>query len=328
MMAARSETQDKPHISVMLNEVLATLKPAAGETYADGTFGAGGYSKAIMDAADCCVIGIDRDKSALWLGEDLKKIYKDRLILKHGRFSEVADLVADAGYPQIDGFVLDLGVSSMQLDQAERGFSFRFDGPLDMRMNQEDGEESAADIVNTWDETDLANIIWKYGEERHSRRIARRIVESRKEKPITRTGELADIVRASVPRSHGDKIDPSTRTFQALRIVVNAEMDELENALHAAAAVLKPGGRLVVVSFHSLEDRIVKSFMHEQAGLTARSSRHLPDLPSRNDSAPAFTLPSRKAIFPTDEESAINPRARSARLRVAVRTDAPMEERS
>ncbi len=328
MMAARTEAQDKPHISVMLNEVLATLKPAAGEVYADGTFGAGGYSKAILDTADCRVIGIDRDKSALWLGEDLKTIYKDRLILKHGRFSDVADLVADAGYPQIDGFVLDLGVSSMQLDQAERGFSFRFDGPLDMRMNQDGGEESAADIVNTWDETDLANIIWKYGDERHSRRIARRIVESRKEKPITRTGELADIVRASVPRSHGDKIDPSTRTFQALRIVVNTEMDELENALHAAAAVLKPGGRLVVVSFHSLEDRIVKSFMHEQAGLTARSSRHLPDLPSRNDSAPAFTLPSRKAIFPTDQESSINPRARSARLRVAVRTDAPMEDKA
>lgn len=328
MMAARTEAQDKPHISVMLNEVLATLKPAAGEVYADGTFGAGGYSKAILDTADCRVIGIDRDKSALWLGEDLKTIYKDRLILKHGRFSDVADLVADAGFPRIDGFVLDLGVSSMQLDQAERGFSFRFDGPLDMRMNQDGGEESAADIVNTWDETDLANIIWKYGDERHSRRIARRIVETRKEKPITRTGELADIVRASVPRSHGDKIDPSTRTFQALRIVVNAEMDELETALHAAAAVLKPGGRLVVVSFHSLEDRIVKTFMHEQAGLTARSSRHLPDLPSRNDSAPAFTIPSRKAIFPTDEESSTNPRARSARLRVAVRTDAPMEDKA
>ena len=321
MMVARIEAQGRPHISVMLDEVLATLKPADGEIYADGTFGAGGYSKAILDSADCTVIGIDRDKSALWLGEDLKKVYKDRLILKHGRFSEVAELAADAGHPLLDGFVLDLGVSSMQIDQAERGFSFRFDGPLDMRMNQEGDEPSAADIVNTWDEENIANIIWKYGEERHSRRIARRIVETRKEKKITRTGELADIVRASVPRSHGDKIDPSTRTFQALRIVVNAEMEELENALAASLTVLKPGGRLVVVSFHSLEDRIVKNFMQEHAGMTARSSRHMPELPVQGDfSGAAFTLPSRKATFPTDHESETNPRARSARLRVAVRT--------
>jgi 16S rRNA (cytosine1402-N4)-methyltransferase len=321
MMAVRKETAEKPHISVMLNEVLATLKPAAGEVYADGTFGAGGYSRAILDTADCKVIGIDRDKSALWLGEDLKKVYGDRLILKHGRFSEVADLATDAGYPQLDGFVLDLGVSSMQIDQAERGFSFRFDGPLDMRMNQDGDEPSAADIINKWSEEDIAHIIWKYGDERHSRRIARRIVEARKENPITRTSELANIVRASVPRSHGDKIDPSTRTFQALRIVVNAEMEELENALTASLSVLKPGGRLVVVSFHSLEDRIVKNFMQEQAGMLARSSRHMPDHPSRDDSVPAFTLPSRKAIFPTDQEAETNPRARSARLRVAVRTE-------
>lgn len=321
MMALTTSTGEKPHISVMLNEVLAALNPADGEVYVDGTFGAGGYSKAVLDRADCTVIGIDRDKSALWLGEDLKKIYKDRLILKHGRFSDIARLAADAGYPMVDGFMLDLGVSSMQIDQAERGFSFRFDGPLDMRMNQDDEEESAADIVNTWNETDLADIIWRYGEERHSRRIARRIVETRKEKQITRTGELADIVRASVPRSHGDKIDPSTRTFQALRIVVNSEMEELESALAASLTVLKPGGRLVVVSFHSLEDRIVKNFMQEHAGMTARASRHMPDLPVQGDSSgTAFTLPSRKAIFPTDHESKINPRARSARLRVAVRT--------
>lgn len=321
MMAARIEPQEKPHIPVMLDEVLATLKPADGEIHADGTFGAGGYSKAILEAADCKVIGIDRDKTALWLGEDLKKKYNGRLILKHGRFSDVAALAADAGYPQLDGFVLDLGVSSMQIDQAERGFSFRFDGPLDMRMNQDGDEPSAADIVNTWEETALADMIWKYGEERHSRRVAHRIVEKRQEKPITRTGELADIIRGAIPRSGGDKIDPSTRTFQALRIFVNSEMEELENALKAATSVLKPGGRLVVVSFHSLEDRIVKNFMHEQAGMTARSSRHLPDHPSGDDSVPAFTLPSRKAIFPTDHEAAINPRARSARLRVAVRTE-------
>ncbi|QQG37476.1 MAG: 16S rRNA (cytosine(1402)-N(4))-methyltransferase RsmH [Micavibrio aeruginosavorus] len=320
-MTLRAKTDETPHISVMLDEVLAALKPAKGEVYADGTFGAGGYSKAVLDSADCAVIGIDRDKSALWLGEDLKKIYEDRLILKHGRFSEIARLAAESGYPRIDGFMLDLGVSSMQIDQAERGFSFRFDGPLDMRMNQEGDEPSAADIVNTWDEEDLAHIIWKYGEERHSRRIARCIVEARKENPITRTGRLADIVRAAVPRSFADKIDPATRTFQALRIVVNAEMEELEQALAAAVSVLKPGGRLVVVSFHSLEDRIVKNFMQEQAGMTARSSRHLPDIPQQGDSSgAAFTLPSRKAVFPTDHELETNPRARSARLRVAVRT--------
>ena len=321
MMAAGAENTGRPHVSVMLDEVLATLRPAAGEVYADGTFGAGGYSKAILEAADCKVIGIDRDKSALWLGEDLRKKYNDRLILKHGRFSEVAELVADAGYPQLEGFVLDLGVSSMQIDQAERGFSFRFDGPLDMRMNQDGDEPSAADIVNTWEEGALADLIWKYGEERHSRRVAHRIVEKRLEKRIERTSEFADIVRGAIPRTFGDKIDPATRTFQALRIFVNAEMEELENALKAATLVLKPGGRLVVVSFHSLEDRIVKNFMHEQAGMTARASRHLPDHPSRDDSVPAFTLPSRKAIFPTDQESAVNPRARSARLRVAVRTE-------
>ncbi len=320
MMAVHVESPDKPHISVMLDEVLATLKPADGEVYADGTFGAGGYSRAILDTAHCTVIGIDRDKSALWLGEDLKKVYKDRLILKHGRFSAVAELAADAGHPQLDGFVLDLGVSSMQIDQAARGFSFRFDGPLDMRMNQDGDEPSAADIVNTWEEEDIAHIIWKYGEERHSRRIARRIVEARKENKITRTGQLADIVRASVPRSHNDKIDPSTRTFQALRIVVNAEMEELENALAASLTVLKPGGRLVVVSFHSLEDRIVKTFMQEHAGMTARASRHMPDILPQDNSGAAFTLPSRKAIFPTDQEASINPRARSAKLRVAIRT--------
>lgn len=320
MMAARMESPDKPHVSVMLNEVLANLKPADGEVYADGTFGAGGYARAILDSARCTVIGIDRDKSALWLGEDLKKLYNDRLLLKHGRFSEVAALAAEAGYPQLDGFVLDLGVSSMQLDRAERGFSFRFDGALDMRMNQESDEPSAADIVNAWDEEDIAHIIWKYGEERHSRRIAHRIVAARAEKKITRTGELADIVRAALPRSHSDKIDPATRTFQALRIVVNAEMEELENALAASLAVLKPGGRLVVVSFHSLEDRIVKNFMQEQAGMTARSSRHMPDIPVRGESSgAAFTLPSRKAILPTDQEISVNPRARSAKLRVAVK---------
>lgn len=320
MMALRTEAQDKPHISVMLDEVLVALKPAAGEVYADGTFGAGGYSRAILDTANCQVIGIDRDKSALWMGEDLKKIYGSRLHLQHGCFSDVQNLAQSAGFEKIDGFVLDLGVSSMQIDQAERGFSFRFDGPLDMRMNQDGGEISAADIVNQWEEKDIADIIWRYGEERHSRRVARLIVEARKENPITRTGALADIVRAAIPRTHGDKIDPATRTFQALRIVVNREMEELEEALQASLSVLKPGGRLVVVTFHSLEDRIVKNFMQEHAGYAARSSRHMPDVSLQNSPAIAFTLPSRKAIHPTNHEMDINPRARSAKLRLAIRT--------
>lgn len=321
-MTFHVEPADKPHKSVMLDEVLAHLQPAAGEVYADGTFGAGGYSRAILDAAPCTVIGIDRDRTALQMGEKLVGQYQGRLILKHGRFSDVAALAADAGHPKLDGFVLDLGVSSMQIDQAERGFSFRFDGPLDMRMNQSGEEESAADIVNKWAEEDIAHIIWKYGEERHSRRIARRIIEARKIEPITRTSTLANIVRAAVPRSHNDKIDPSTRTFQALRIVVNAEMEELESALNAALHVLKPGGRLVVVSFHSLEDRIVKTFMQEHAGLTARASRHTPEaLLQDSATGAAFTLPSRKAIFPTEQEERTNPRARSARLRVAIRTE-------
>lgn len=320
-MTFHVEPADKPHKSVMLDEVLATLKPAAGEVYADGTFGAGGYSRAILDSAPCTVIGIDRDQTALAMGAALQQQYGARLILKHGRFSDVAALAAEAGHPQLDGFVLDLGVSSMQLDQAERGFSFRFDGPLDMRMNQQGDEESAADILNNWAEEDIAHIIWKYGEERHSRRIARRIVEARKTQKIARTAELAAIVRASVPRSHNDKIDPSTRTFQALRIVVNAEMEELENALQASLTVLKPGGRLVVVSFHSLEDRIVKNFMQEHAGLTARASRHTPAALLQDSAVgAALTLPSRKAIFPSEQEEKTNPRARSARLRVAIRT--------
>ncbi|HEY8191196.1 MAG TPA: 16S rRNA (cytosine(1402)-N(4))-methyltransferase RsmH [Alphaproteobacteria bacterium] len=305
-----------PHIPVMMNEVLAALQPAAGEAYVDGTFGAGGYTAAFLDAADCAVIAIDRDPAAVARAEALKEKYGARLEFVRGCFGDAGDLVRRP----VDGFVLDLGVSSMQIDQAERGFSFRFDGPLDMRMDTSSGE-SAADIVNRYDEEDIANIIYEYGGERLSRRVARAIVEARREKKITRTIELAEIVRRVVPRSK-DGIDPATRTFQGLRIAVNRELDELHNGLAAAEKLLKDGGRLVVVSFHSLEDAIVKKFLNERAGRGGGVSRYLPD-PGVKAADPTFTLPSSKPVAAGDSESAANPRARSAKMRVAIRTAAP-----
>jgi len=307
------------HIPVMLDEVLQSLEPKDGGVYLDGTFGAGGYSKAVLDSCDCTVIAIDRDQSALDAGKKLKDVYGDRLVLVHGCFSESLDLVQERGYEFIDGVVVDIGVSSMQLDQSERGFSFRSDGPLDMRMDQ-GSDVSAAQVVNELSEQELADIIYKFGEERMSRRVARKIVEARVEGLITTTGQLAEIVRSAVPFSPKDKNDPATRTFQALRIFVNDELLELERALGAFELLLSPGGHLVVVSFHSLEDKIVKSFLRQRAGLEAQSSRHLPDDPDQR--APVtFTLPSKKAIFPSEEEMAVNPRARSARLRSAIRTE-------
>lgn len=312
---------EAPHIPVMLDEVLASLQPVDGGVYVDGTFGAGGYTTGILEAADCTVLAIDQDETALERGQALKDKYGDRLILAHGNFAQAQDLCADAGFASVDGFVLDLGVSSMQLDEAERGFSFRFDGPLDMRMDQRGGGETAADIVNTYDEGELANIIYQYGEERHSRKIARAIVKKRHDAPFTRTLELADLVRSVVPRSPKDKIDPATRTFQGLRIYVNRELDVLRDVLTAAERILHDGGRLVIVSFHSLEDSLVKHFLMERAGRKGGGSRHLPVTDMHQE--PTFRLPSTKAIFPTDTESSSNPRSRSARLRVAVRTDAP-----
>lgn len=310
-----------PHIPVMIGNVLAALAPQDGEVYVDGTFGAGGYTKAFLDSADCTVIAVDRDKTALENGAALKEQYGERLILIHGRFGDALALVREAGFDNIDGFILDVGVSSMQLDQARRGFSFRYDAPLDMRMDQSGGDDSAADIVNALSEKDLADIIYRYGEERHSRRIAKRIVEERAEAPIETTGRLADIVRAVLPKSHKDNIDPATRTFQALRIYVNDELGELERALSAAENLLRENGRLVVVSFHSLEDSIVKKFLREHAGQQGRGSRHAPQVSAETPAT--FTLPSRKAVFPSDQETALNPRARSARLRYALRTKAP-----
>ena len=307
------------HRPVMLTEVLAVLSPRDGRVYVDGTFGAGGYSRAILDAADCTVWAIDRDPDAIRRGEGMAAEYPGRLNLIHGRFGEMDRLLAERNVTLVDGIALDIGVSSPQLDEAMRGFSFRADGPLDMRMGQ-DGP-TAADIVNETDETALADIIWRLGEERKSRRVAHAIVEARKESPITRTLALAEIVRRAVPKSR-DGIDPATRTFQALRIYVNDELGELDRALAAAERLLVPGGRLAVVAFHSLEDRRVKAFLRSRAGHSPRVSRHQP-MVQEEGRAPTFRLIETGAIKPGRDETAANPRARSARLRGAERTEAP-----
>lgn len=308
------------HIPVLVDAVVDALAPKAGGTYVDGTFGAGGYTRALLDAADCSVLGIDRDPDAIDRGRELERRYAGRLSLLHGRFGDLADLVHDAGADPVDGVTFDVGVSSMQIDQAGRGFSFRQDGPLDMRMSQ--AGRSAADIVNELPERELADLIYEYGEERRSRRVARAIVAARADAPITRTGRLAEIVRAAIPASpKADAIDPATRTFQAIRIAVNEELDELARGLEGAEAVLAPGGRLAVVSFHSLEDRIVKTFLRERSDTAPRGSRHLPD-PGAG-MAPTFKLLFRRPVTAGDDEIRLNPRARSARLRAAERTEGP-----
>ncbi|MDA0367791.1 MAG: 16S rRNA (cytosine(1402)-N(4))-methyltransferase RsmH [Proteobacteria bacterium] len=311
------------HVPVMVSEVCAAIAPADGETYVDGTFGAGGYARAFLDAAECRVFGIDRDPAAIQQGRALESHYGGRLTLLDGRFSEMGALLAAHGVETVEGVALDLGVSSMQIDDPARGFSFMHDGPLDMRMGG-DGP-TAADVVNQEQETALADIIYQFGEERHSRRIAHAIVERRAEAPITTTGRLAEIVARAMPGERG-RIHPATQTFQALRIYVNEELGsggELEVGLSAAERALAPGGRLAVVSFHSLEDRTVKEFLRGHGGRSnAGTNRHLPETAAP---APAtFALsPLRK---PTDDEIAYNPRARSARLRSAVRTTAPCAE--
>ncbi len=306
------------HIPVLGRQAIGMLQPRAGGIYVDATFGAGGYSRAILDTTGARVIGIDRDRSAVTAGFDLVDRSDGRLTLVEDRFSNLAEICAAQGIDAVDGVVMDVGVSSMQLDEAERGFSFRLGGPLDMRMGH-DGP-TAADVIAKASEADLANIIYIFGEERHSRSLARAIVAARKQAPITTTRALADIV-AKVVRSKPGEIHPATRTFQALRILVNEELDELHLALSAAERMLKPGGRLVVVSFHSLEDRIVKNFLVERAK-TGGGSRHLPVIAP---AAPSFHILTKRPVTPDEEEVAANPRARSAKLRAAERTEAPAQ---
>lgn len=312
-----------PHDPVMLPEVLSAIAPRDGAVYVDGTFGAGGYTRAILEAADCTVVALDRDPSVDAYVRAMREEYGARFVFVRGCFGDVEILLRENGYDRVDGFVLDLGVSSMQIDQAQRGFSFRFDGPLDMRMDANAGIETAADLVNAMRESDLADLIYKYGEERKSRKIAAKIVRLRAEKPLETTLELADAVRSVVPRSPKDKSDPATRTFQALRIAVNDEMGELERALAASEAILSPGGRLVVVAFHSLEDSLVKAFIREKSGRAPGGSRHLPQ-EEKSGAAHAFVALYNKAQAASEAECARNPRSRSAKLRAAVRQPAPV----
>ena len=304
------------HVPVLGREAVAMLAPRAGGVYVDATFGAGGYSRAILAAANTRVIGIDRDRSAIAGGFALVEDSGGRLTLVEDRFSNLAAVCAAEGVDAVDGIVMDVGVSSMQLDEADRGFSFRLDGPLDMRMSGHG--PTAADVVARASETDLANIIYIFGEERRSRAVAHAIVAARRDAPVATTRALADIV-SRVVRAKPHEIHPATRTFQALRIFVNEELDELIAALAAAERVLRPGGRLVVVSFHSLEDRIVKNFFAAR-GKTGGGSRHWPEI---ERAAPSFAILTRRPVTAGNDEVSANPRARSAKLRAGERTGAP-----
>lgn len=327
------------HIPVLIAEVLDSLKPQDGELMIDATFGAGGYSRAILESAHCRVLAFDRDITAVRAAAQTCGEYPDRLNIINkpfgemevfARIEETPDNAQPVEGPLVDGVVLDIGVSSMQLDQAERGFSFQHDGPLDMRMSgpidpltgaAAETVPSAADFLNTADEETIANVIYTYGEEHKSRWIARAIVKAREEKPLTRTLQLADTVSRVF---NGRKVDgrhPATRTFQALRIYVNDELSELARGLSAAERLLKPGGRLVVVSFHSLEDRIVKKFFIQRSGKEIRGSRHLPEQSIKSNPA-SFRIVNSRPLTPSKGELDLNPRARSARLRAAIRTDA------
>ena len=305
------------HLPVLIREVIAALAPQDGGRYIDGTFGRGGYTRGLLEAANCTVLAIDRDPEALSFGAEMAKGFGGRLRVVAGAFGHLDSLAEAAEFGPITGVTLDIGVSSPQIDTPERGFSFRTDGPLDMRMSL--SGQSAADLVNGLGEEDLANIIYQYGEERLSRRVAKAIVRARAIAPLLTTSALADVVRSAVPKSK-DGIDPATRTFQGLRIAVNDELGELERGLAAAERCLAPGGRLAIVAFHSLEDRIVKNFLADRSGKSASVSRYAPP---KDVAAPSFTLISRKAITAQADELAANPRARSAKLRVAERTDAP-----
>jgi len=305
-----------PHIPVLIEEVLEALAPAAGAVIIDATFGAGGYTRRLLEAG-ATVHAFDRDPDAIAAGRAWPETRETppRLVLHPRRFSEMREGLAEVGVAHVDGVVMDIGVSSMQLDQARRGFAFQADGPLDMRMAQEG--ESAADFLNTADEAAIADVLYLYGEERQSRRVARAIVAAR---PLETTGQLAQVVRKALGHRPGAPKDPATRTFQAVRIHVNAELDELREGLAAAESLLREGGRLAVVTFHSLEDRIVKQFLREASGAVSGGSRHLPQAIAA--SAPTFAHVS-KGIRPGSAEVAFNPRSRSATLRHAMRTAAP-----
>ena len=305
------------HIPVMINEVVEALKPFDNGVFIDGTFGRGGYSEAILEAAASKVFGIDRDPAAITFGAEISRKYSGRLTIMEGCFGDIESIMETAGVSSVDGVAFDLGISSPQLDDAQRGFSFRFDGPLDMRMSRKGA--SAADLVNGSSEQELADIIHTLGEERQARRIAKAIVRTRSETPILTTGQLAEVVRQIVRKSK-DGIDPATRTFMALRIRVNDELGELRRGLRAAENILSPGGRLAIVAFHSLEDRIVKEFLHSRSGRSGSSSRHLPEAPIEQP-APSFRLLKRGTVKAQASEVARNVRSRAARLRIAERTD-------
>ncbi len=312
------------HVPVMVAEVMAALAPRDGAVYVDATFGAGGYSRALLSAADCRVWAVDRDPRAVALARDLAVAYEGRLQVIEGCFGDLATLLGERELAAVEGIAFDLGVSSSHLDDADRGFSFRADGPLDMRMGG-DGE-SAADLINRLPEQELARILFELGEERRARRVAAALVAARVEAPIVRTGRLAAIVRAVVPSSR-DGIDPATRTFQALRMAVNDELGELRRGLAAAERLLAPGGRLAVVAFHSLEDRVVKEFLRQRAEAPPAPSRHLPSGPVMVRES-TFRLLERRPLVPRRVEMEDNPRSRSAKLRIAERTAAPVHSKS
>lgn len=317
------ETVKNTHISVLLNEVVQSIAPEENDIIVDGTFGRGGYSRAILNACSTCTVyGIDRDPEAVTVGKAMEQEFPNRFFMLEGCFGSMDTLLNNANITAVNGVMLDIGVSSPQLDDGERGFSFRYDASLDMRMSKQG--RTAADIVNETEEEELANLIYQYGEEHASRRIAKAIVTARSTKEITRTGELADIIRSVVPKT--GKTDPATKTFQALRIAVNDELGELERGLQAAENILAPQGRLAVVSFHSLEDRIVKQFMRKHSGEKPSVSRYAPALsPASSSSLPdaPFSLPKKSSIKPSKQEEKENPRSRSSRLRIAIRTTAP-----